>query len=397
MANRARRTANYWLAGTFALAAAGCGGTAPAGIASLEVNPPSTLAVGVGSTVSFFASARDASGNPVPVDGVSWRSNDEGVATVGSNGVAFAVSPGLARIVASMDGVEGSATLEVWVQEDVSDFVPGTSYMGRQGYVEYIPGDLPVVISAPHGGDLTPAEIPDRTWGTLVTDTNSRETVLAVRDALIEQSGSAPHVVISHLKRTKLDPNREIDEAAQESPFAENAWHEFHHFIEVAEGVVVVEFGGGLYLDLHGHGHPNNWVELGYLLNATDLALPDEVLDGSTYIDKSAIRALARDVEIPFSRLLRGPDSFGGRLAALGVRSVPSPDDPSPGSEAYFSGGYNTRRHGSQSAERVVSGIQLELPRPGVRDTEENRRLFASRLATVVEMYLTDHFGFFRP
>jgi hypothetical protein len=333
----------------------------------------------------------------MPAEGVSWRSDDEGVATVGSNGVASAVSTGLARIVASVEGVEGSATLEVWVPEDVSEFVPGTSYMGRQGYVEYIPGDLPVVVSAPHGGDMTPAEIPDRSWGTLVTDTNSKETLLAVRDAFIEQSGGAPHVVISHLKRTKLDPNREIGEAAQESPYAENAWREFHHFIEVAERVVAAEFGEGLYLDLHGHGHPNDWVELGYLLSASDLAQPDDVLDGSTYIDKSAIRALAHDVELPFSQLLRGPNSFGGKLAALGVRSVPSPDDPSPGTETYFSGGYNTRRHGSQSAERVVSGIQLELPRPGLRDTEENRRLFASHLAAVVEVYLTDHFGFFRP
>lgn len=386
-----------WLAGAFAIATAGCGGTAPSSIAIVAVNPTSTLVVGVGNTLTFVASARDASGSPVPVEGVSWRSDDEGVATVGPTGVAFAVSSGVTRVVASMEGVEGSATLEVWVQEDVATYVPGTSYSGRGGYVEFIPGDLPVILSAPHGGDMTPAEIPDRTWGTLVTDTNSRETILAVRDAFVERTGSAPHVVISHLKRTKLDPNREIDEAAQGSPFAENAWREFHHFIEVAEGAVVTESGGGLYLDLHGHGHPNNWVELGYLLSASDLAQPDDVLDGSTFVDKSAIRALARDVEIPFSQLLRGPTSFGGRLAAMGVRSVPSPDDPSPGTAAYFSGGYNTRRHGSRTAGRVVSGIQLELPRPGIRDTEENRRVFAARLAAVVESYMTDHFGFFRP
>jgi hypothetical protein len=397
MTHETRPKAKRWIVGTFALAAAGCGGTAPTTVASLEVDPPSTLAVGVGSTVPFVALARDVSGSPIPLEGVAWHSDDEGVATVGSNGVAVAVSSGIARIVASMEGVEGSATLEVWVPEDVSEFVPGTSYTGRRGYVEYIPGDLPVVISAPHGGDMTPAEIPDRTWGTLVTDSNTRETVLAVRDAFVEQTGSAPHVVISHLKRTKLDPNREIGEAAQESPFAENAWHEFHHFIEVAEGMVDGAFGGGLYLDLHGHGHPNNWVELGYLLSAPDLDQPDQVLNGPTYVDKSAIRVLARSVEIPFSQLLRGSNSFGGRLAALGVRSVPSPDDPSPGAEAYFSGGYNTARHGSRSAGRVVSGIQLELPRPGVRDSDGNRRLFASRLATVAEAYLTEHFGFFHP
>jgi hypothetical protein len=259
--------------------------------------------------------------------------------------------------------------------------------------VEYVPGELPVVISAPHGGDLMPEEIPDRSWGTLVTDTYTRETLLAVRDAFVELSGRAPHVVISHLRRTKLDPNRELDEGAQGSPFAENAWREFHEFIEVAEESVIGEFGAGLYLDLHGHGHPNDWVELGYRLGSSDLAQPDAVLNSPAFVAKSSIRALAERVDLPFSGLLRGIGSFGGMLEAQGIRAVPSPGDPSPGSEAYYSGGYNTRRHGSRATGSLVDGIQLELPRPGFRDTDAHRRLFAARLAAVVDAYLDTHAG----
>ena len=34
------------------------------------------------------------------------------------------------------------------------DYVPGQSYFGVRGFVEYIPGDSPVILTAPHGGGL---------------------------------------------------------------------------------------------------------------------------------------------------------------------------------------------------------------------------------------------------
>ena len=95
-------------------------------------------------------------------------------------------------------------------------------------------------------------------------------------------------------QRTKLDPNRSLEEGAQGSPFAELAWAEFHAFIEVAEGTVAGAFGSGLYLDLHGHGHDIPRVELGYLLSAEDLGRPDAELDDPSIAAGSSIRALAR-------------------------------------------------------------------------------------------------------
>ena len=42
-------------------------------------------------------------------------------------------------------------------------YVAGQSYFGRNGYVEYIAGNTPVILTAPHGGTLSPSSIPDRT------------------------------------------------------------------------------------------------------------------------------------------------------------------------------------------------------------------------------------------
>ena len=40
------------------------------------------------------------------------------------------------------------------------NFIPGQSYFGQNNYVEYIAGNLPIIIGVPHGGTLTPANLP---------------------------------------------------------------------------------------------------------------------------------------------------------------------------------------------------------------------------------------------
>ena len=281
----------------------------------------------------------------------------------------------------------------MYVPAPVANYLPGVSYFGRNDYVEYIPGELPVVLSVPHGGDLTPTEISNRRSGTLVTDRNTVELTHAVRDALIDLTGYAPHVVVSHLRRTKLDPNREIEEATQADPFAENAWEEFHGYVEQARTAV----GEGMYFDMHGHAHPRERLELGYLLSAEQLNRPDFDLNNLSTVQMTSIREIGRDSPIPFSQLLRGPTSFGGFLETEGVAAVPSPADPSPGSDEYLTGGYNTRRHGSLEDGELVSGIQIEHHFAGLRDTDENRRAYAARLAVAIRSYMLEHFGYFEP
>ena len=152
------------------------------------------------------------------------------------------------------------------------------------------------------------------------------------------------------------------------------------------------QFGSGLYLDLHGHGHEVQRLELGYLLSSGDLELPDAELDSLPIVERSSIRDLAARSDTGFVGLVRGTASMGGLLSSLGYRSVPSPADPDPGGAPYFSGGYDTRRHGSRDGGSV-SGIQVEMNYTGVRDSEVNRGAFAQALTLALESYLLLHFG----
>ncbi len=262
-----------------------------------------------------------------------------------------------------------------------------TRWFGREDYIEYRAGTLPLVISAPHGGTLDPTEIPDRTAGILVRDTNTDRLAFAIADALEARTGERPHLVVSHLHRRKLDPNREIVEAAAGNPRAEQAWHEFQALIEHAQARIEESRGGGLYIDLHGHGHPIARLELGYLLSAGDLARSDVELDQGPWAAESSIRTLAAEAGVSFSAILRGPESLGSLLEARGYPATPSDVQPDPGNDPYFTGGYNTARHGSR-AGGPVSGVQIETHYPGVRDSEAARAAFAAALADALAVYL---------
>jgi hypothetical protein len=267
-------------------------------------------------------------------------------------------------------------------------FVPGQTYFGRNNYIEYIAGNSPYIVSAPHGGILTPGEIPDRTGNVeTVRDTNTEELARAISAAIFAREGKYPHIIICRLSRKKIDPNRELEEAAQGNPYAIQAWKEFQSFIDTAKQAIIRDFGKGFYVDIHGHGHTIQRLELGYLLSSASLALSDNSLDAASfYRNSSSIRTMVPLSGMSFSQLLRGPKSLGSLFESRGFPSVPSAAQPNPGNDLYFSGGYNTARHGS-SGGGAISGVQIECNMTGVRDTEESRARFAQAFAEAIDAY----------
>lgn len=264
---------------------------------------------------------------------------------------------------------------------------PGVVYAGNDGYIEWLAGDVPIVISAPHGGTLLPTDIPDRTQGTTVRDTDTIELAMAVRDAFVSLTGMRPHVVICHLSRRKLDANREIVEAAAGAPAAVQAWREYHAAIEAAMIESHARAGRAFYVDLHGHGHEAQRLELGYLLSASRLELPDAQLavDGTRV--GASIWPLSVESGEAFPDVLRGPESLGALFDALGFPSVPSPLFPDPGGQPYFDGGYSTARH-ALNAAGWAAGLQIETNFAGVRDTPASRSAFGQALVSALETYL---------
>ncbi len=274
----------------------------------------------------------------------------------------------------------------------IENYAHNTQYFGRNNYVEYISGELPIVISAPHGGDLLPEEINTRSYGVVKADKNTAQLAFALKDALKKLTGKAPHVIISHLHRSKLDPNRALEEAAQGNEFAEQAWREFHQFIDFANQKVSTE-QKGMYFDLHGHSHKIQRVEVGYLVTIDLLNKGDKGINSKRAINLSSLSDILKHSELSHAELIYGEKSFGSMLFAQGAAAIPSTTYPAPLKDKYFIGGYNTRQHRIH-AENYVNAIQLEHPFKGFRDTDENRQHYADKLAATILQYMKEHLGY---
>ena len=269
-------------------------------------------------------------------------------------------------------------------------------YQGAKGYVEYLPGNMPLIFAASHGGDLAPSDIPARNCSGCVTSTdlNTQELGRMVRNAVFKETGCYPHLVINRLRRSRLDANRDIQEAALGNPDAEQAWKEYHGFIDSAKKRIETTAKRGLFIDLHGHGHSIQRLELGYLLSGTTLRGSNEALNTPDVLSNSSIRQLVADgrQKLPHAELIRGEKSLGTLLEKASYASVPSSGDPAPRSgQDYFSGGYSTDRHGSANGGSI-DAIQIECNYQGVRDSEISLAYFAESLAKSLLEYLALHY-----
>ena len=217
----------------------------------------------------------------------------------------------------------------------------------RHPHVEFIPGNTNLVISAPHDGTVKPPNIPVRQAGCrretggecqfsrdqreeecqtdlqcgVVTarDTNSAQIARVVFTKYQELTGLTPHLVISHLHRSRLDPNRDLPEAAQGSPEAVRAYQAFHGSIEAAHKSLGDQ--PGLHLDFHGYRDllKQNNTMIGYLYRKQELNKAD--FTRST----PSIQALINRTGIPAEELVFGKGSLGSMFEKSGYRAVPSP------------------------------------------------------------------------
>ncbi|MEL6805448.1 MAG: T9SS type A sorting domain-containing protein, partial [Bacteroidota bacterium] len=272
----------------------------------------------------------------------------------------------------------------------------GEIYFDSTGFVEYRAGNLPIIISAPHGGNWRPDSIPDRNCSgcSYGIDSYTRVISWGMYDAFVEQTGCYPHLIMNRLHRIKFDANRDIGDAADGNLLVEQAWQNYHAFIDSAKAKLTADFGRGLFLDIHGHAHTIQRIELGYLLSRAELQMPDSSLNSIDLIAESSIRSLSGDNIQAFShaQLLRGVESLGSLLDLQGFPSVPSFTDPHPnGNEAYFSGGYNTVRHGSRDNGGSIDAIQIELNQ-SIRFDDSTRAVLIDSLTASALAYYSLHY-----
>ncbi len=269
-------------------------------------------------------------------------------------------------------------------------YISGQSYFSDNNWIEYIPGTLPIIISAPHGGELTPDSVPIFNDG-LARDGGSQKYARAVAQYLYQHTGHYPHLIINHLTRNRLNLNRSQEDDNFENIQAMTAWMSFHDYINDAKNWVNTACEKGLYLDFHTNGHDHGFNELGYLLSREQLNLSNAEINALSSI--SSLLNLTKQDNNQLTELLHGPFSLGKIMNNdYEVMTIPNAVDI-PFAYSYFNGGYNTRTHGSRDGG-AIDGIQIESHFNYVNSGESTRLDYAKKLASAIQDFVEHWYQF---
>jgi N-formylglutamate amidohydrolase len=234
-------------------------------------------------------------------------------------------------------------------------------------------GDLPLVISAPHGGTKAIPEVPPRKGEGLKTgpsgfftgrDGGTEELALAVARELDERLPGSPSWVISSVHRKYVDFNRP-PEIAVEHPRARVVYDEYHTALREAVRRIREDFPHGLLIDIHGQAASAVTAYRGTSNGLTVRGLKDRGGDEAVF----------------------GASSLPGQLKSAGWTVHP---DPFSGREqSGFTGGHIVRSYGSHRPDGI-DAVQLELGAKyrAAADRERVSKELASAIIAFGEQYL---------
>ena len=200
-------------------------------------------------------------------------------------------------------------------------------------------GNLPIIFTAPHGGQEVVPGASLRSRGPTLLDANTIEFAEALSKRLRTALGDAPYLVAARFSRKYIDANRAETEAF-ESADASPVYRAYHDRISGFISEIRQKFpNGALLLDIHGQSEDPNVVHRGTRNGATVAML----------IEKHGAAALV------------GPNSFLGFVQLKGYKVFP-PNTPlnDPPEDRRFNGGHTVWTYGSQNPDGI-DAIQIEV------------------------------------
>ncbi|MHA2282815.1 MAG: hypothetical protein ACXAC5_18395 [Promethearchaeota archaeon] len=153
--------------------------------------------------------------------------------------------------------------------------------VNTKDYVEFQKGTLPLIISVPHGGTLECENIPKRSQGILGIDGRTIEIakilIEKIKLKFKEQNleSKIPSYVISKVRRSKIDLNREEKEAfIQSSYVAKKIYKTYHEKIKEFVMDNLKFFSRSLLIDIHGfekNKRPSGFRDVDIILGTNNL------------------------------------------------------------------------------------------------------------------------------
>ncbi|TFF86236.1 MAG: hypothetical protein EU517_00690 [Promethearchaeota archaeon] len=236
-------------------------------------------------------------------------------------------------------------------------------------------GDIPLILSVPHGGEVLCDEVPTRSSGIRGIDRNTillaKELVKMLQHIYDKRShmSKEPSFVFSDIARSKIDLNRPQERAFnQDSVLAKNLYLLYHHTIKkyILQNIEV--YNTSILLDIHGFevkSRPRGFRDVDIILGTNNLnslsAEPIKKKDWSNNIRGRIIKKF------------------------LGLEIPIAPGHPRR-REYVLSGGYITKKYGASQISNSQA-IQIEFSDRIRIDQVKLRKLVLKSLAEIFFEY----------
>lgn len=211
-------------------------------------------------------------------------------------------------------------------------------------------GSLPILVTAPHGGEQRPPDVPSRRelcdrdrQDSIVCrgDEHTDEIALRVAAAIERLSGQSPFIVVARFHREFVDANRS-PAAAYIGSAGEPYYRAYHDRAGAFVREIVESHGRGLLIDLHGCCKRRSGVRN-----------PDALYRG-TRKGRSVAALVARHG----IAAVTGPRSVFGQLRGFGYQVWPDLS-LDLARETLLQGGYTLERYGSHNGG--LDALQIEV------------------------------------
>jgi N-formylglutamate amidohydrolase len=216
-------------------------------------------------------------------------------------------------------------------------------------YIKSYLGDIPLILSVPHGGDIKLPTIPDRINGILGIDLKTIELAYDLIKYLKTYSKksnnevNSPSYLISLISRSKIDFNRNESEAFdQKSNLAKLVFNFYHQKIMEFISFNLRKFNTSLLIDIHGferNKRPEGYRDVDLVIGSNNL--------GSIY-----------GTQVP--KKFWGKNIRGKIVKAFNKKGILLAPGHHLRKEYVLTGGYITTKYGASNIPNSQS-IQIEF------------------------------------
>jgi N-formylglutamate amidohydrolase len=230
-------------------------------------------------------------------------------------------------------------------------------------------GTIPIILTAPHGGNAPVPGVPERSRGTLTQDARTRELTEEISQRLETVLCERPYVVMAHFHRRYIDANRpEAD--AYEHPDARSHYVAYHESIRRFVNEIRERYPeGAILIDVHGQSEDPGRIHRG------------------TRNGRTVARLIARHGD----DAVAGGNSIFGQLRTAGYEIFPTSASLRDSREdRRWDGGHTVGSYGSHNPDGI-DAIQIEIGRDFRQDNTSGR--FVAHLADAVVTFYRTYLG----